>query len=254
MILLDFRHWAFDQVLGCLPDTQIELLQKDFDMLLKVEEFKILDLIVGKPLSISSLFFKNESQIAISPIENLPGGLIDVVLELEDKAVVDYSGAAREEVYFHGQNSLVSHQLKEIALCGVNAFTDESLFEEYCEDFELTPFCFDLPDNLLTRDIACFVDDILLICWEYIEDKKVKKQLFSILKSNGIKVITVTKNQVSQGILNMSLLNGKLLITQEAFCLFTEKQKQEISKQDIEVVPLPFLERLGLKLRDIILQ
>ena len=255
MILIDFRNWIFDKSLGVLPNAQKELLQRDFDILTKNTDFKILDLGPVKPLSVSDLFFKNEEQIAVSPIKDIETyyETIDKVLEIENKETIDYTEAAEEEIYFYGQNSLVSHLASEIALCGINEKTDESLFEEYCEDFELTPFSFDLPDDILTSDVACFVGNMLLICLAYIKDKKVKKDLFSLLKSNGISTITFTKEQVENGVFDMKPVGDKLILTQKVYDVFTEEQKTAFSVIKTEIIKIPFLEKAEIKLRDIIL-
>lgn len=255
MILIDFRNWIFDKSLGFLPNAQKELLQRDFDTLTKNTNFKILDLGAVKPLSISNLFFKNKEQIAVSPLKNIETyyEAIDKVLETENKGTIDYTEAAEEEIYFYGQNSLVSHLASEIALCGINENTDESLFEEYCEDFELTPFSFDLPDDILTSDMACFVGNTLLICLAYIKDKKVKKDLFSLLKANRISTITFTKEQVEHGVFDMKPVGDKLILTQKAYDVFTEDQKNALLEIKTEIIKIPFLEKAGIKLRDIIL-
>ncbi|NIJ45972.1 hypothetical protein FHR24_002443 [Wenyingzhuangia heitensis] len=255
MILLDFRNWIFDKSLGVLPNAQKELLQRDLDTLAKAADLEILNLGAIQPFSISSLIFKNEEQIAVSAIKKVSDyySVIDLILEKENKEVVDYTEAVEEGVYFYGQNSLVAHSVSEIALCGINSFTDESLFEEYCEDFELTPFSFELPDDLLTSDIACFIGDTLLICLEYITDKKVKKELFSFVKIHGIKIVTFTKQQVLQGILNVKYTGEKLLLTKKAFDLCTTEQKKALSETELEVIAFPFLEKVGVRLRDVIL-
>ena len=253
MILIDFRNWVFDKTLGFLPNAQKELLQRDFDDLRNAANFETLDLGTIRTLSISDLFFKDEEQIAVSPVNNIQDyyAVIDKVLEVETKEIIDYTEAAEEEIYFYGSNSLVVHLNSEIALCGINEKADESLFEEYCEDFELTPFSFDLPDDIQTSDIACFVGNTLLICLAYIKDKKVKKDLFSLLKANEISTITFTKEQVENGVFDIKYVGKKLLISKKAFDLLTTEQKQAFS--DAEIVKVPFLEKAGVKLRDIIL-
>lgn len=253
MILIDFRNWTFDKSLGFLPNAQKQLLQRDFDTITKIKNFEVLDLGDIKPLSIADLFFKNEEQIAVSAIKNIENyyEIIDNVLELENKETIDYTEAAEEDVYFYGKNALVSDTISEIALCGINEFADESLFEEYCEDFELTPFSFDLSDDLQTSDVAVFTGKTLLICLDYIADKKVKKQLFGLLKSSGIKTITFTKEQVAHGVLDLLSIDDKLYATKKAYDLFTAEQKKAMS--NIEIIDLPFLDKAGVKLRDIIL-
>lgn len=255
MILIDFRNWIFNNSLGVLPNARKELLKRDFETIKKVSDFKVLDFEQINPLTISSLFFKNNEQIAVSPVKDIRDfyQIIDTVLEVEDKEVIDYTEAADEEVYFYGQNSLVAHFEAEIALCGINNKTDESLFEEYCEDFELTPFGFDIPEGILTSDIAIFLGNTLLICLEYITDKKLKKQLFSLIKGHGIETLTFTKEQVAQGVFDMKFVDGKLITTQKVFELLTKEQKEAVLKMNTVVLELPFLEKVGIKLRDIIL-
>ena len=255
MILIDFRNWIFDKSLDFLPNAKKELLQRDFDALTKITDFNVLDLGAIKPFSISSLFFKNEKQVAVSAIKNIIEyyEIIDNVLEIENKEVVDYSEAAEEDVYFYGSNSLVAHLNSEIASCGINGSSDESLFEEYCEDFEFTPFSFDIPEEITTSDIAFFIGNTLLICLEYITDKKVKKQLFSLLKQNGIKIVTFTKKQVKEGVLDLKCVKEKLLISKKAFDLFSTEQQKEISDLNIEVINKSFLQKTEIRLREIIL-
>jgi len=228
-------------------------LQRDFDTITKIKNFEVLNLGDIKPLSIADLFLKNEEQIAVSAIKNIENyyEIIDNVLELENKETIDYTEAAEEDVYFYGKNALVSDTTSEIALCGVNEFADESLFEEYCEDFELTPFSFDLSHDLQTSDVAIFTGKTLLICLDYIADKKVKKQLFGLLKSSGIKAVTFTKEQVAHGVLDLLSIDDKLYATNKAYDLFTAEQKKAMS--NIEIIDLPFLDKAGVKLRDIIL-
>ncbi|MGY6649668.1 arginine deiminase-related protein [Wenyingzhuangia sp. IMCC45574] len=254
MILLDFRNWEFTTQQKYLPNAQTKLVQADFDTLSEIGDFTILKTAI--PVSLSDLFLKNEGTIAVSSVKGIERfyETFDAVLEIENKEVVDYTEAAEEEVYFYGSSSLVANHPFEIGICGVNSKADESLFEEYCEDFELNPFSFDLPESLDTADIAFFVESRLFMCLDYVKDKKLKKQLFSLLKSNGIELVTFTKEQVEQGVFNMLLLkNGRLVIVKTAYDLFTEKQKTAISDLKLQIVELPFLEEANVKLRAILL-
>lgn len=254
MILVDFRGWEFKTQTAYLPNAQKELLQRDFDALKNIQDFNIVKSPVQAKLS--DLFFKNNHTIAVSPVNNIKHfyETLDTVLEIEDKEVIDYTEAAEEEVYFYGNNSLVAHHVLEIGICGINRNSDESLFEEYCEDFELSPFSFDLPEGLMTSDIAFFANNKLLMCLEFVKDKKAKKQLISLLKSAGIELVSFTKQQVEKGVFNAKLLNSdKMVIAQNAYDLFTEKQKEAILGIDLKIVELPFLEATEIQLRDLIL-
>lgn len=253
MVLVDFRKWSFGD-LSYLPDSQKELLQRDFKTLNSIGDFKVIDF-KKREILISDLFLENKEVVAVSSVNNLSDYFktIDVVLEKKNKEVIDYTDAADEEVYFYGSNSLVAHHTAEIGICGVNKNSDESLFEEYCEDFELTPFSFELPEGIFTSDIAFFTINKLFICLDYIQDKKEKKQLFSILKSSGIELVSFTKEQVEQKVFNMKLLeDGHLLILQSTYDLFTEKQKAAMLDLDIEIIKLPFLEEVGVSLNQLL--
>ncbi len=254
MILVDFRNWSYGK-LDFSSNTQKELLQRDFESILNVGHFDVLDLGNVKPFDFSNLFFENLDTLAISPVKNMSNyyETIDAVVELKNKEVVDYTEAADEEVFFYGVNSLIAHLGAEIALCGINEFTDESLFEEYCEDFELTPFSFDLPEGMFTRDIALFAGNTLLICLEYLKDKKLKKDLFSFLKNNDLEMVTFTKNQAERDVFNMKYIEGKLLITEKVNLLLTADQKEKLRELSIEVLKLPFLDKVGVSLRNIII-
>lgn len=138
-------------------------------------------------------------------------------------------------------------------MCGVNEFSDEALFEEYCEDFEMNPLVFSLPENLLTSDVAFFVNNKLLMCLEFVKDKKMKKQLLTMLKINNIELINFTKEQVTKGVFNAKVVAvDKLLISKSAYDLFTEKQKEALLGVRVEEVCIPFLEAQGVWIRDLI--
>jgi len=254
MILLDFRNWSFDNY-GYLPNTKEELLRRDFETLRKISKLDVVDLGVLKPFKLSSLFFEDSKTIAVSPLKKVESfyKCIDALLEVKDKEVIDYTEAAEEEVYFYGKNSLVAHKESEIGLCGINSLSDESLFEEYCEDFELTPFSFEISDDFLTSDFALFVGNKLLICLEFIKDKKTKKDLFSVLKANKIEVISLTKSQVEKGILNLKFTGDMLLMTKNVDELFTDIQKEQLVGFNKTIIDLPFLEKTKIRLSDVII-
>lgn len=253
MILLDFRDWEFATQKKYLPNAQKELVKTEFDTLKSIQDFSVVKSLAKANLS--DLFFKQNDTVAVSAVKNIEQfyETLDTVLEIEDKESIDYTEAAEEEVYFYGSSSLVAHAASEIAICGVNEKADESLFEEYCEDFEMNPLVFDLPEHLFTSDVAFFAKDKLWMCLEFVKDKKVKKQLLTLLKANNLELVSFTKDQVEKGVLNaVELAGDKVMITEQAYVLFTEKQKEAVSGVNLEVVALPFLEDAGIKLRDLI--
>lgn len=253
MVLIDFRNWSFENF-GYLPNAKSELLRRDFNSIKESINIDVLDLGSLEPFKFNSLFFENTNTIAVSPLKNIESvyASINSLLEAKNKEVMDYTEAAEEDVYFYGKNSLIAHLGSEIALCGINTLSDESLFEEYCEDFELTPFSFDITDEFLTSDFALFIGNTLLICLEFIKDKKTKKDLFSILKQQNIDVITLTKSQIESGITNIKLVGETLLITKKSYDLFTENQKQQLENFTIKIIDVPFLEKAKLTLSDVI--
>jgi len=252
-MLINFTQWEFKTDL--LPNTLKILVTKDFETLKKISECSVLDLGILKPFKISSLFFERNGILGVSPIAHVNKfyGVIDTVLASKNVEVIDYTTAAEEKVYFNGADSLVANFKFEIGLCGINKYTDESLFEEYCEDFELTPLSFDLPDDVMTSEMSFFIGNILFICMDFIVDKKVKKQILSIVANVGLKVIYITKQQVKKGVLNMKCVADYLVITDTAKNELTNNQLKELesSKIVLKEVFLPFLDKEGIKLRDV---
>ena len=257
MILIDFKSWVLNSSKDLLPNARKELLTRDFETILSAGNFNVLNLGDHKSIDISALFFENGNCIAVSAIQNIADFYedIDRILEQKQKEVIDYTEAAEEDVFFYGSNSLVAHIEKEIAISGINKYSDESLFEEYCEDFELTPFSFDLSDEYFTSDIALFVGNLLLICSELITDKKVKKQLFTTLKKQDITIVKISKDQVRLGVLDMKFItyDNILLITKKTNGLLSTQQKEQLKEFNLKVLEVPFLEKNDIKLRNIIL-
>ncbi len=254
MLLLNFKNWSFSKT-QLLPNAQKAMLKKDFDTLQTTLNLDVIETLIEQPVSLSKLFFENKTTIGVSSIKNIASyyQLIDTILEKKNKEVIDYTEASQEEIYFSGAENLNAHLNSEIAICGINKHTDESLFEEYCEDFELTPFSFEIPDNLSTRDICVFTNNTLLICLDLIKDKKVKKNLIKLLHQNNIQIINLQQNQISTGILNLIYSDNTIIMSQTTKELFHNTQLSQLNKHTIKIINCPTLELAQIKLRDIIL-
>lgn len=254
MKLVDFRNWEF-KISNVLPNAQKALIKKDFDTMQSRTGFDVLKNESNEPLFFSSYYYENEDLLGISSLPKVHDflNMFSDFIASKEKDIVDYSEAADEKIFFYGSKSLVAHSESEIGVCGVNSLSDESLFEEYCEDFELTPFGFELEEGKFTSDVCLFIGNTLFVCWDYIKDKKEKKQLLSLLKRYNIEVFSINKSQVEKDILNMVFVNRKLWMFKSVFEQFSDEQKKKLERFELEIIEAPFLESERVKLADIIL-
>ena len=174
---------------------------------------------------IESCFFKREGLVAICPTSNpLDETVFEEVcnfLEVED--VIDYREAEEEEAYVNGFNSIVVNFQSENAFFGLNSLVDETVFEEICEDFELTPNVFSIVDMYQTSDILKITPNYVFVCLDLIIDKKEKKQLLSILKSLKKQIFFISEKHVKSNFTkNVLEINKELFYTKTDIDLKTE--------------------------------
>jgi|SaaInl0LU_22_DNA_1037365.scaffolds.fasta_scaffold05959_4 hypothetical protein len=159
------------------------------------------------------LTFHQNGVAAVYPVKSKKrrSGRSEVVFETLEaagicvEAVVDYTEAEEEGCYLEGTRSMVLDKVNEIAYASISMHTDESLFIEFCEDFEYTPIVFSSVDELeepvsYTSDILFVGDSVAMIASSYIQDKKERKLVLNQLKNSGKKIIYLNKNQVNKGV------------------------------------------------------
>lgn len=131
------------------------------------------------------------------------------------KTIMDYTDAEHEEVFLEGTGSVILDREHRKAYCALSPRADESLFIEFCEDFEYTPVVFSAYQSVNntrkkiyhTNVMMCLGDTFVVICLDSIDDKKEQKLVTSHLKKDGKTIIEITESQVNQFAGNMLQLN-----------------------------------------------
>ena len=109
----------------------------------------------------------------------------DVLVALEEQGfkvndVVDYTEAEDEDVFLECTGSLLLDRENRKAYCAVSPRADESLFIEFCEDFEYSPVVFTANQTVNEKRVAiyhtnvmmCLAETFAVICLDAIDDKK----------------------------------------------------------------------------------
>ena len=134
------------------------------------------------------------------------------------KQFIDYSEAEQQEVFLEGTGSLILDRVNKKAYCALSPRADESLFIEFCEDFEFDPIVFtayQTVDNKRlpiyhTNVMMCIADSFCVICLDAIDDKKERKAVVSHLKQSGKEIIKITEEQVQHFAGNMLQVQGSM--------------------------------------------
>ena len=184
----------------------------------------------------------------------------DVLEVLEEqgfyiKDVVDYTSAEEEDVFLEGTGSMALDRINRKAYCALSPRADESLFIEFCEDFEYTPVVFTANQTVdgerkpiyHTNVMMCLAETFAVICLECIDDKKEREMVKKHLKEDGKELIVITEKQVENFAGNMLQVKGKdnqayLVMSASAYGTLTESQIKTIENHcnilysDIETI------------------
>lgn len=170
----------------------------------------------------------------------------DVLTKLEDNGfvinnVVDYTSAENENVFLEGTGSLLLDRVNRKAYCALSPRADESLFIEFCEDFEFTPVVFHANQTVNgerkaiyhTNVMMCLAETFAVICLDAIDDKNERKNVIAHLKSDRKDIIAITENQVNNFAGNMLQVRGNqntryLVMSQAAYLSLTQEQISKI--------------------------
>jgi hypothetical protein len=170
----------------------------------------------------------------------------DILEELESKGfqidnIIDYTSAEDEEVFLEGTGSMVLDRMNGKAYCALSPRADESLFIEFCEDFEYSPVVFTANQTVNNERKAIYHTNVMLsvaetfamICLEAIDDKKERKNVVKQLRENGKEIIVITEEQVASfagNMLQVKGANGKqfLVMSASAYKSLTVAQLENI--------------------------
>lgn len=155
---------------------------------------------------------------------------------------MDYSEAEQEDVFLEGTGSLILDRLNKKAYCALSPRADESLFIEFCEDFEYDPVVFTayqtVEDKRLpiyhTNVMMCVADEFCVICLDSIDDKKERKNVVNHLKQTGKEIINITEQQLQHFAGNMLQVQGSehkyLVMSAAAERSLNQEQRDQIEK------------------------
>jgi hypothetical protein len=188
----------------------------------------------------------------------------DVLSFLEENGfqisnVVDYTSAETEQVFLEGTGSLVLDRKNRKAYCALSDRSDESLFIEFCEDFDYHPIVFRANQTVSelrkpiyhTNVMMAIGSSLALICTAAIDDKKERKEVVKHLLDSGKEIINLSEAQIQQfagNMLEVRSFNGEayLVMSATAFSSLQEIQIERI-KHHVNplVVPVHTIETCG---------
>ena len=172
----------------------------------------------------------------------------EVLNQLEEEGfkienIVDYTEAEKESVYLEGTGSLLLDRVNRKAYCALSQRADESLFIEFCEDFEFTPVVFTANQTVNgkrtpiyhTNVMMCVGETFAVICLSSIDDKKERKNVLKHLKEDDKEIIDITEEQVEHFAGNMLQVVGNnneryLIMSQAAYNSLTKEQVNRLEK------------------------
>ena len=242
-----------------MPETVNEKAQQEFDTFVEKLRAKGINVVViddtnefNTPDSIfpnNWISFHENGSVAIYPMFAENRRLErreDVLLALEEKGfkindVVDYTEAEDEDVFLEGTGSLLLDRENRKAYCALSPRADESLFIEFCEDFEYSPVVFTANQTVNEKRVAiyhtnvmmCLAETFAVICLDAIDDKKERKNVVKQLRESGKEIIAISENQVNSFAGNMLQLKGfddkkYLVMSASAYQSLTEVQLKTI--------------------------
>jgi len=157
------------------------------------------------------------------------------------KNIVDYTSAEDEDVFLEGTGSLLLDRMNRKAYCVLSPRTDESLFIEFCEDFEYTPIVFSANQTVEGERLAiyhtnvmmCLGETFAVICLDSIDDKKERKNVLKHLKEDNKEIIDITENQVNSFAGNMLQVKGK---DNASYIVMSNAAYNSLSKTQITIL------------------
>lgn len=177
----------------------------------------------------------------------------------EIKDIIDYTSAEEEGVYLEGTGNLLLDRENDKAYCALSPRADETLFIEFCEDFEYTPVVFTAYQTVdgkrlpiyHTNVMMCLAETFAVICLDTIDDKKERKHVVKSLKEDNKEIINISVEQMENFAGNMLQVRGAedkryLVMSEAAYKSLLPEQIATIEKHcEIIYSPLPTIETCG---------
>ncbi len=159
--------------------------------------------------------------------------------------VVDYTSAEEEGLFLEGTGSILLDRINNKAYCALSERADESVFIEFCEDFEYTPVLFTANQWVSgkrlpiyhTNVLMCLAEDFAVICLDAIDNKKERKNVTDHLRESGKKIVPISEEQMHQFAGNMLQLAGAdnvrlMVMSTAAYNSLTQEQLLQLGKNN----------------------
>lgn len=173
--------------------------------------------------------------------------------------IVDYTSAEKEGVFLEGTGSILKDRVNQKAYCALSERAHESLFIEFCEDFDCFPVIFTAYQTVNGKRLPIYHTNVMMamaetfvvICLDTIDDKKERKNVVNHLKNDGKQIIEITETQMHQFAGNMLQVLGRdgqrfMVMSSAAFKSLRPDQIQAIQAHcDIIHSPLDTIETCG---------
>tara|TARA_R110002012_G_scaffold72738_5_gene185884 strand:- start:17344 stop:18300 length:957 start_codon:yes stop_codon:yes gene_type:complete len=188
----------------------------------------------------------------------------DIFELLEDNGFViqnfmDYTAAEQEEVFLEGTGSILLDRVNQKAYCALSQRAHESLFIEFCEDFDCFPVIFHANQTVDGKRLPIYHTNVMMamaetfavICLDAIDDKKERKNVVEHIKMDGKEVIRISEEQMCHFAGNMLQVIGAddqryMVMSTQAYNSLTKEQIQAIEKHcPIIHSPLDTIETCG---------
>lgn len=177
----------------------------------------------------------------------------------EIRNLMDYTSAEEEGLFLEATGSIVLDREKRLAYCALSPRADESLFIEFCEDFEYTPVVFhayqtvDGARELIyhTNVMMAITQKNVVICLDCIDDKKERKHVVEQIRSSGKNLLEISESQVENFAGNMlQVLGGEgqpiTVMSKSAYdCLTSEQRKVLEAEAELLYSDLTTIETCG---------
>jgi hypothetical protein len=246
---------------GMLPSAINAKVQQEFDALVKQLKNVGVNVIVvddtvetDTPDSIfpnNWVSFHENGDVVLYPMfaENRRAERREDILDiLEENGflienIVDFTSAEEEALFLEGTGSMILDRANGKAYCALSPRANEELFIEFCEDFDCAPVIFEAFHSVDGRKELVYHTNVMMsvgehfavVCTDMIEDKKDRKMVLDVLRSDGKEVILINEKQVNQfagNILEVVGADGKrfIVMSTAAYGAFNANQIIQLEK------------------------
>ncbi|MGB0788133.1 MAG: citrulline utilization hydrolase CtlX [Marinirhabdus sp.] len=171
---------------------------------------------------------------------------------------MDYTPAEEDGLFLEGTGSLSLDRVNKKAYCALSPRANETLFIEFCEDFEYFPVVFTANQTVNgkrlpvyhTNVMMCLAEAFCIICLEAIDDKKERTNVVGHLNEDGKEIIAITEAQMHCFAGNMLQVQGRghkyAVMSQAAHDSLAQAQLRAIKKHGpVLSSPLHTIETCG---------